>query len=170
MENLAQGASDNRAAGLCCRLQEDASRVQEFFYTPLGGSGETAVGSNMRLPADTYELQASPETALWRQIWVTKGANIGDVSARGIKFHFAGSKPADWTEGCFILSTAYKRNGNTINYNFTESRVATVSMDLHRGARSIYLYFLEKYNGAGRIGAKFANTVLLRKLVLKDGF
>lgn len=140
-----------------------------YYITP-GGDASTEVGSNARLPADTYDLQASPETASWRQIWVTNGEANGDVSPRGIKFHFGGSSPADWTKGCFILSGEYTKNGNNIQYNYSESRTATIWMDFHLGATSVYRYATEKYNGAGRIGAQFSTTNLIHKLILKDGF
>ena len=140
-----------------------------YFVTP-GGDASTEVGSGARLPADTYDLQSSPETASWRQIWVTNGEANGNVSARGIKFHFGGSNPADWTQGCFILSSSYTKNGNNIQYSFGESRRATIWMDFHLGATSVYRYATQKYNGSGRIGATFNTTNLTHKLILKDGF
>jgi RHS repeat-associated protein len=148
---------------------EYANGRNGYYVTP-GGDASTEVGSNARLPEDTYDLQASPEAASWRQIWVTNGEANGDVSARGIKFHFGGSSPADWTKGCFVLSSAYTKNGNNIQYNFSESRTATIWMDFHLGATSVYRYATEKYNGSGRIGAQFSGTNLIHKLILKDGF
>ncbi|MBK6267396.1 hypothetical protein JKA74_20305 [Marivirga sp. S37H4] len=140
------------------------------YYVTPGGDASTEVGSNSRLPADTYNLQSSPSTASWRQIWVTKGRCVGDVSPRGIKFHFGGSNPADWTQGCFILSSSYTKNGSAVRYNFDESRTSTMLMDFHMGATSIFIYDKKRYNGRGRIGASFRNTNLNYKLILKDGF
>lgn len=117
-----------------------------------------------------YVTPGGEASASWRQIWVTNGASNGDVSARGVKFHFGGSSPADWTDGCFVLSTGYTKNGNSIQYNFNQSRAATVLMDFHLGAQSIYIYANHKYNGAGRIGASFGRTNLNHKLILKNGF
>ncbi len=140
------------------------------YYVTPGGDASTEVGSGARLPADIYGLQSSPETASWRQIWVTNGKANGNVSARGIKFHFGGSSPADWTQGCFILSSSYTKNGSNIQYSFRESRRATIWMDFHLGANSVYRYATKKYNGSGRIGARFNTTNLTHKLILKDGF
>ena len=140
-----------------------------FFVTP-GGEASTKVGSNKRLPADVYDLQSSPESAAWRQVWVTHGASNGDVSARGVKFHFGGLIPADWTQGCFVISSRYTMVGNSIRFNQNESRAATVLMDFHLGAQSIFIYDNHRYGGAGRIGASFGKTNLDHKLVLKDGF
>jgi len=141
-----------------------------YVVTP-GGDASTEVGSGKRLPEDIYDLKASPEGTKWEQVWVTNGKANGDVSARGIKFHFGGSTPSDWTEGCFIFSSSYTKNSNNIQFNFNESRRATIWMDFQLGAQYVYRYAKQKYNGAGRIGANFGNTNLLNhKLIIKDGF
>jgi len=140
-----------------------------YFVTP-GGESSTDLNSGKRLPKDTYDLQSSPESASWRQVWVTNGETNGDVSARGIKFHFAGSNVKSWTDGCFVLSSSYSKSGSRIDFDFGESRSATMWMDFNLGATSVYRYATQKYKGAGRIGANFNNTNLIHKLILKDGF
>ncbi|PTB95759.1 hypothetical protein C9994_10315 [Marivirga lumbricoides] len=140
------------------------------YYVTPGGDYSNEVGSNARLAPDVYDLAGSPESASWRQVWVKSGATNGDVSARGIKFHFGGSTPVDWTKGCFILSDSYTKTGGTVNYNFDRSRWATMMMDFHLGANDIYKYMDNKYNGRGRIGATFPLNCIQYKLILKDGF
>ena len=140
------------------------------FYVTPGGEASTKVGSNRRLPPDVYDLQSSPESAAWRQVWVTHGASNGDVSSRGVKLHFAGSNPAAWTSGCFVLSSSYSKRNNRIGFDFNESRAATMLMDFHLGAQSIFIYDIYRYDSAGRIGATFDRTNLDHKLVLKNGF
>nr|WP_305067218.1 RHS repeat-associated core domain-containing protein [Mangrovivirga halotolerans] len=110
-----------------------------YFVTP-GGSASTKVGSNKRLPADIYQLQESPAGTQWQQVWVTNGNANGDVSARGIKIHFAGNTPSNWTQGCFVISSSYTKKGGNIRYDFEQSRVALMLLDFHLGANSIYIY------------------------------
>jgi hypothetical protein len=41
---------------------------------------------------------------------------------------------------------------------FDESRTATMFMDCHLGASDIYKYKDSKYNGRGRLGARFPSN------------
>ncbi len=137
-----------------------------YTITP-GGEASTEKGSNKRLPQDTYTLGQG--YGMWKQPWVLSGETGGDVSNRGIKFHFGYTYPKDWTQGCFVLSSDYTPENGTIKFNQSESRQALRNFDRNLGATSIY-----NYNLQGKryplIGAKFAKPLLDNKLIIKDAF
>ena len=137
-----------------------------YTITP-GGEASTEVGSNKRLPNDTHTLGQG--AGKWQQPWVLSGEISGDVSSRGIKFHFGYSTPRTWTQGCFVLSSDYTKVGNTIKYTERESRQALRDFDSNLGAKSIYNYNL-KDKPYTLIGSKFGKPILDYKLILKDGF
>ncbi|MGB4293466.1 MAG: RHS repeat-associated core domain-containing protein, partial [Bacteroidales bacterium] len=141
----------------------------DYTITPGGGTS-TGKNSGKRLPPDSYILGQGD--GIWQQPWVLSGVQSGDVSERGIKFHFgygSGTKLFYWTKGCFVLSSDYSKVGNTIIYIESQSRQALRDFDRNLGAISIY-----NYNLKGRqytlIGAKFGKPLLDYKLILKDGF
>jgi len=61
---------------------EEIEQGRVGYYVTPGGE------SSMRLLADEYDLQSSPESTSCRQVWVTNGAYSGDVSARGVQISF----------------------------------------------------------------------------------
>ena len=139
-----------------------------YAVTP-GGSASVEVNSNKRLPADVYDLEASPNSGvIWRQPWVVKGENIGSVVNRGIKFHFGYTEPRKWTDGCFVISSDYDIQNGVIKYTQEQSRQAVRDFDRHLGATEVYNYKdKKKYM---QIGAKFKQTKLEHKLILKDAY
>ncbi len=136
-----------------------------FAVTP-GGDPSTEVNLNKRLPPDVYTLGQG--YGKWKQPWVLSGENVGDVSMRGIKFHFGYRTPIKWTEGCFVISSDYSMVDGQIIYDKEESRQALIDFDTNLGADSIYEYKIEgkKYTF---IGAKFSKPIKF-KLIIKDGY
>jgi len=139
-----------------------------YAITP-GGDASAKQGSNKRLPSDVYTLGQSGKGAIWQQVWVLNGKKSGDVSGRGIKFHFGYSTPRQWTDGCFVISSDYTKQGGKIKFNQNETRAALRSFDRIMGATKIFDY---SYPGKSYrlIGAEFMKPVLDYKLILKDGF
>lgn len=143
-----------------------------YFLTP-GGESDATLGSGTRLPADIYELKSSLSGSSWNQMWVTNGEVTGDVSKKGIKIHFG--VDATWTDGCFLVSSDYRKQNNNIKFDYIESRRALILLDLQLGARGVTSYDLDRYKSTsqpGRLKANFSspNIVLQHKLILKDGF
>jgi hypothetical protein len=139
-----------------------------YAVTP-GGEASTEEGSNKRLPSDVYSLGQSGKGAKWQQVWVLSGAKGGDVSGRGVKFHFGYNSPKDWTQGCFVISSDYTKQGGKIKFDQNETRAALRSFDRIMGTTKIFNY---SYPGKSYqlIGAEFAKPKLDYKLILKDGF
>jgi hypothetical protein len=137
-----------------------------FAVTP-GGAPSTQVNSYKRLPPDFYTLGQGYNK--WRQPMVMRGEENGDVSGRYVKFHLGYSYPISWTKGCFVISSDYVKEGNTIKYNQKESRQALREFDRNLGARRIY-NFKKKGVGYTLIGADFGKEILDYKLILQDAF
>jgi hypothetical protein len=159
--------TDEHTLGVYHVSGEEIESGRTGYYVTPGGEASTEIESGARLPADTYDL-ASGEAGNWKQIWVTNGASSGYVGGRGVKLHFARDRAAGWIDGCFVLSSSYTKSGGSVQFDFEESRVATMLMDYHLGASYIYKYADHKYDGAGRIGATFEE--IEHQLILKDGF
>ena len=136
-----------------------------FVITP-GGEPSTELGSNKRLPSDIYKLGHGGTK--WDQVWVLSGENSGNVSERGIKFHFGYPNPTAWTTGCFVISSGYTKEGDAISFKKDESRQALIDFDTNLGGKTY------NYNRSGYtytfIGVNFDKQNLDHKLILKDGF
>ena len=131
------------------------------FYVAPGGEPSTKNGSGRRIPDGTYPI--INQTA--GSQWIKPGVG-GNVSKRGIRFHYGGTNPRSWTEGCFVLSSGYSVNGNTIHYNADESKTASRNFDNALGAIGHFSY-RPKSRTYNREGATF-NAPIKHTLILKS--
>ena len=114
-----------------------------------------------RIPDGTYPI-INPTAG---SQWIKPGVG-GNVSKRGIRFHYGGTNPRSWTEGCFVLSSGYSVNGNTIHYNADESKTASRNFDNALGAIGHFSY-RPKSRTYNREGATF-NAPIKHTLILKS--
>ena len=131
------------------------------FYVAPGGEPSTKSGSGRRIPDGTYPI-INPTAG---SQWIKPGVG-GNVSKRGIRFHYGGTNPISWTEGCFVLSSGYSVNGNTIHYNADESKTASRNFDNALGAIGHFSY-RPKSKTYNREGATF-NAPIKHALILKS--
>ena len=131
------------------------------FYVAPGGEPSTKNGSGRRIPDGTYPI-INPTAG---SQWIKPGVG-GNVSKRGIRFHYGGTNPRSWTEGCFVLSSGYSVNGNTIHYNADESKTASRNIDNALGAIGHFSY-RPKSRTYNREGATF-NAPIKHTLILKS--
>lgn len=131
------------------------------FYVAPGGEQSTKNGSGRRIPDGTYPI-INPTAG---SQWIKPGVG-GNVSKRGIRFHYGGTNPRSWTEGCFVLSSGYSVNGNTIHYNADESKTASRNFDNALGAIGHFSY-RPKSRTYNREGATF-NAPIKHTLILKS--
>ena len=131
------------------------------FYVAPGGEPSTKNGSGRRIPDGTYPI-INPTAG---SQWIKPGVG-GNVSKRGIRFHYGGTNPRSWTEGCFVLSSGYSVNGNTIHYNADESKTASRNFDNTLGAIGHFSY-RPKSRTYNREGATF-NAPIKHTLILKS--
>lgn len=131
------------------------------FYVAPGGEPSTKNGSGRRIPDGTYPI-INPTAG---SQWIKPGVG-GNVSKRGIRFHYGGTNPRSWTEGCFVLSSRYSVNGNTIHYNADESKTASRNFDNALGAIGHFSY-RPKSRTYNREGATF-NAPIKHTLILKS--
>ena len=131
------------------------------FYVAPGGELSTKNGSGRRIPDGTYPI-INPTAG---SQWIKPGVG-GNVSKRGIRFHYGGTNPRSWTEGCFVLSSGYSVNGNTIHYNADESKTASRNFDNALGAIGHFSY-RPKSRTYNREGATF-NAPIKHTLILKS--
>ena len=131
------------------------------FYVAPGGEPSTKNGSGRRIPDGTYSI-INPTAG---SQWIKPGVG-GNVSKRGIRFHYGGTNPRSWTEGCFVLSSGYSVNGNTIHYNADESKTASRNFDNALGAIGHFSY-RPKSRTYNREGATF-NAPIKHTLILKS--
>ena len=131
------------------------------FYVATGGEPSTKNGSGRRIPDGTYPI-INPTAG---SQWIKPGVG-GNVSKRGIRFHYGGTNPRSWTEGCFVLSSGYSVNGNTIHYNADESKTASRNFDNALGAIGHFSY-RPKSRTYNREGATF-NAPIKHTLILKS--
>ena len=131
------------------------------FYVAPGGEPSTKNGSGRRIPDGTYPI-INPTAG---SQWIKPGVG-GNVSKRGIRFHYGGTNPRSWTEGCFVLSSGYSVNGNTIHYNADESKTTSRNFDNALGAIGHFSY-RPKSRTYNREGATF-NAPIKHTLILKS--
>ena len=131
------------------------------FYVAPGGEPSRKNGSGRRIPDGTYPI-INPTAG---SQWIKPGVG-GNVSKRGIRFHYGGTNPRSWTEGCFVLSSGYSVNGNTIHYNADESKTASRNFDNALGAIGHFSY-RPKSRTYNREGATF-NAPIKHTLILKS--
>ena len=131
------------------------------FYVAPGGEPSTKNGSGRRIPDGTYPI-INPTAG---SQWIKPGVG-GNVSKRGIRFHYGGTNPRSWTEGCFVLSSGYSVNGNTIHYNADESKTASRNFDNALGAIGHFSY-RPKSRTYNRERATF-NAPIKHTLILKS--
>lgn len=131
------------------------------FYVAPGGEPSTKNGSGRRIPDGTYPI-INPTAG---SQWIKPGVG-GNVSKRGIRFHYGGTNPRSWTEGCFVLSSGYSVNGNTIHYNADESKTASRNFDNALGSIGHFSY-RPKSRTYNREGATF-NAPIKHTLILKS--
>lgn len=131
------------------------------FYVAPGGEPSTKNGSGRRIPDGTYPI-INPTAG---SQWIKPGVG-GNVSKRGIRFHYGGTNPRSWTEGCFVLSSGYSVNGNTIHYNADESKTVSRNFDNALGAIGHFSY-RPKSRTYNREGATF-NAPIKHTLILKS--
>ena len=131
------------------------------FYVAPGGEPSTKNGSGRRIPDGTYPI-INPTAG---SQWIKPGVG-GNGSKRGIRFHYGGTNPRSWTEGCFVLSSGYSVNGNTIHYNADESKTASRNFDNALGAIGHFSY-RPKSRTYNREGATF-NAPIKHTLILKS--
>lgn len=136
-------------------------------YALDGRKGDGAILSKdkavrgRRIPDGTYPI-INPTAG---SQWIKPGVG-GNVSKRGIRFHYGGTNPRFWTEGCFVLSSGYSVNGNTIHYNADESKTASRNFDNALGAIGHFSY-RPKSRTYNREGATF-NAPIKHTLILKS--
>ena len=127
-----------------------------YFVAP-GGSASNVKNSNKRVLDGDYPMTTPIGAEKWRQPGLG-----GDVINRGIKFHFGKSNARKWSEGCFVISSDYELNNNSILYNRETSIRALISFDNILGASKTYEY---TYDGKKRTGAEFPNKLDYRVVV-----
>lgn len=120
-----------------------------FFVTP-GGKASITIGSGKRIPDGTYPFTTPTAYNKWR----TPGVG-GNVAGRGIRFHYGGNQPLNWTEGCFVISSDYTINNGTINYDLQESINSSINFNNALGASKT----IEYTHGRKRTGAIFNNPI-----------
>jgi len=147
----------------------DAEGATGYYLNP-GGEPSVKDKSKKRLPPDVYDLAPSPQSALWVQPWIVKGAKVGDVSSRGVKIHYGTS--VVWTEGCFVISTDYYIYKSSIKFNLNISISTLEKFDKLLGAKRVawhtYINPITK-KIKKRLGAEFGEDLKQYKLILKDG-
>lgn len=133
------------------------------YYVTPGGYPSTVIGSGRRIPEGTYPIITPASGATWRKPGVG-----GNVSNRGIRFHYGSGNARGWTEGCFVLSSDYTISGGKVQYNLNESKKASQNFDKILGA-SHYDYKIPARNGTTktRNGSRFY-TSISHKLILKS--
>ncbi len=129
------------------------------YYVTPGGLSSIKEGSGRRIPDGVYPITTPSGGEMWRKPGVG-----GIASKRGIRFHYGGSNPRAWTQGCFVLSTSYSYSGNSIRYDPNVSIEASRSFDKSLGGASHYSYSLGKKH---REGTRFTNPIS-RYLILKS--
>ena len=130
------------------------------FYVAPGGEPSTKNGSGRRIPDGEYSITNPPEGAKWRKPGVG-----GNVSGRGIRFHYGSGNPRNWTEGCFVLSSEYVINEHgDISYKRANSMEASRAFDTALGASEHFSY---KTGKKTREGSRFPNSIK-HKLILKS--
>ena len=102
------------------------------FYVAPGGEPSTKNGSGRRIPDGTYPI-INPTAG---SQWIKPGVG-GNVSKRGIRFHYGGTNPRSWTEGCFVLSSGYSVNGNTIHYNNSSLKFEIMAKQLYVASQRV---------------------------------
>ena len=134
------------------------------YYVTPGGYPSTVIGSGRRIPEGTYPIITPASGATWRKPGVG-----GNVSNRGIRFHYGSGNARGWTEGCFVLSSDYTISGGKVQYNLNESKKASQNFDKILGASSHYDYKIPARNGTTktRNGSRF-DTSISHKLILKS--
>ena len=132
------------------------------YYVTPGGEPSTKVGSNARIPEGCYPI-LSPNGGKWRQPQVG-----GNVAGRGIRFHYGGQNPRQWTEGCFVLSSDYSISNGNVIFNMQESKNAVQNFDYKLGGGDFYPYTFTNSKGkrVKRYGSRFLNPIK-HKLYLK---
>ncbi|NPA45696.1 MAG: RHS repeat-associated core domain-containing protein [Chlorobi bacterium] len=139
------------------------------FYVVPGGEASNKVGSNARLPDDIYTISGSPGR-VWVQPGVIRGNKVGDVSLRGVRFHYYGGRggnefgnPREWTDGCFVLFSSYTYKNGKLWVNVNDSKRTSMFFDLQLGATRI----LPKAGSKNRLGGVFGNGIQKHTLILK---
>ncbi len=131
------------------------------YYVTPGGDSSTKTGSGKRIPEGIYPILA-PNGGTWQQPQVG-----GNVSSRGIRFHYGYPSPRKWTEGCFVLSSDYSTNGKRIQFSKQNSINAVQEFDYALGGGRLYNYsFTRNGKVMNRQGSKFTNKIK-HKLNLK---
>ena len=142
---------------------ECADWATGYVATPAG-MPSLKEGSGRRLPDGIYPL--SPTVGVnfkWVQPIVYEG--------RAIKIHPTGnstkawSSVAQWTTGCYIIGTTYIINKNNLQFNPTDSRVTSLSLNTFLGATKNYSNIgTHKYPGS-----VFDNGMKKMTLIQKGG-
>jgi hypothetical protein len=127
------------------------------------------------LPDDTYSLSGTgngkdQSAYKWVQPLLDRGENSGYVGGRGVKVHPAPSKAAQtraaqWTEGCYVVSTSYSRQNGDVFYNSKESIQTSRQINTFLGGT-------KHHNATGnrnRPGSDFGNGIDF-KLIQKSRF
>lgn len=130
------------------------------FYVAPGGESSTKNGSGQRIPDGTYPIINPTAGSQWRKPGVG-----GKVTNRGIRFHYGGSNPRGWTEGCFVLSYDYSLIEDRVKYNPNESQKASRNFDNALGATSHFKYrpANRKYDREGALfDAPIRHSLILR--------
>ena len=133
------------------------------YYVTPGGEASRETNSGKRIPEGIYPIIAPVPDAMWQQPGIG-----GLVAERGCRFHYGGSKPRDWTVGCFILSFDYSIKGNIIYYDLEQSKKAVQAFDYLLGGSEFYSYTVKTRSGVRtRYGSYFENGID-KKLILKS--
>lgn len=127
------------------------------------------------MPDDTYSLSGTgngknQSAYKWVQPLLNRGECSGNVGGRGVKVHSAPSKAAQtraaqWTEGCYVVSTSYSRQNGDIYFNSKESIQTSKQINTFLGSTKHH----SETGNRNRPGSDFGN-VIKHRLIQKSRF
>jgi RHS repeat-associated protein len=114
------------------------SGTETAGYALQRGNPETAAsGQKKRIPADVYNTYEG-EGKLWPSYVGLKSDKVSP--GRGIRVHYGENR--EWSEGCILLSSNYKKVNRRTIFNLTESRNAVWNYAQYLGATNRQLNVL----------------------------
>ena len=141
-----------------------------YYYVTPGGAASEKTGSGRRIPNGNYEMIAG-EGDKWTLAGISKSDKY-DVSARGIRIHYAGLDHKSWktfrpnTRGCFVVTTCNPINNNSFNWIGDYSKSASRRLQQQLGG----IEYLYPYGNGFRYGAIFPNNRVSFNFVLQSNF
>ena len=160
---FSEGEYGNRVIGLCLEISKDYSinvlhvsgeKDGTFLAITPGGEASNVANTGKRIKFGNYPIT----TPTGREEWRRPGLG-GEVLNRGIRFHYGAN--LSWTEGCFLVTYAYSKSGNTVTMNKNKSREAADKFDDFLGATEHYYYEFTNRRGERkkRYGSAFPKPI-----------